>query len=110
MATNTTGSKEVGESVTEKRARFERFSMTVLKGAGAGRVNVRNDSYGTEAGEHIYNVRVANGEAVECTCPADEYQSGPCKHRLAVSDRPLVLSSASASANATVATDGGERR
>ena len=84
------------ESVVEKRAMYERFSMTVLSGKGAGRVNIRNDSYGDDSSNHIYNVRVERGETVECTCPADKYQSGPCKHRIAIEQRPIVVSSASA--------------
>lgn len=98
---------EAEESVVEKRARFERMSMTVLSGEGSGRINVRNDSYGDDSGSHIYNVRVVENEPVECTCPADEYQSGPCKHRVAVSDRPIVLSSAQAASQSLALTDGG---
>lgn len=103
----TTNNPSGQETVVEKRARFERMSMTVLTGEGGGRINVRNDSYGDDSGAHIYNVRVEDSEAVECTCPADKYQSGPCKHRIAISDRPLVLSSASAASQSKVATDGG---
>ena len=109
-STTTTADEKV--SVVEKRARFERFSMTVLEGSGSGRINIRNDSYGSEAGEHIYTVRVEGNEAVECNCPADEWQSGPCKHRVAVSERPLVLSAAQAqvAGTAPVATDGGHEQ
>lgn len=100
-----------GKTLTEKRAQYERMSMTVLKGAGVGRVNVRNDSYGDESGNHIYTVRVKNGETFECTCPADEYQPGPCKHRLACENSPLVVASAGCVAEPeSVATDGGKRR
>jgi hypothetical protein len=109
-STTTTADEKV--SVVEKRARFERFSMTVLEGSGSGRINIRNDSYGSEAGEHIYNVRVEGNEAVECNCPADEWQSGPCKHRVAVSERPLVLSAAQAQVAGTrqAVTDGGQEQ
>lgn len=95
------------ESVVEKRAKYEKFAMTVLSGDDSGRINVCNLSYGNEAGEHIYNVRVEGNETVECTCPADEYQPGPCKHRLAVEARPIVLSSASCASQTRVMADGG---
>ena len=58
MSNNDTSGQESDGSVDEQRARWERFTMTVLDGAGGGYVNVRNDSHGDEAGAHIYSVEV----------------------------------------------------
>lgn len=92
-------------SAVEKRARWEAMSMTVCRN---GVVNVRNDSYGEEAGEHVYSVLVGDGETLKCSCPADSYQP-KCKHRIAVEQAPVVLSSASAAgAIPQVAADGGQ--
>ena len=93
----------------EHRAEWERFSMTVLGGDGGGYVNVRNDSY-DDTNDHIYSVHVENGRADGCSCPHATYRDAHCKHQVAVENRPLVVSSATASAATTgrqVATDGG---
>ena len=109
MSKNETNGQESGESVDEQRARRERFSMTVLDGDGGGYVNVRNDSHGDDAGAHIYSVAVENGEATGCSCPHAVHRGAHCKHQVAVEDRPLVVSSATAAASTPrVATDGGE--
>ena len=82
--------------------------MTVLDGDGAGYVNVRNDSH-DNPGEHIHSVHVENGSADGCSCPHAVHRDAHCKHQIAVEQRPLVLSSAAASAQTPrVATDGGE--
>lgn len=89
--------------VVEKRAKYERFSMTVCAN---GVVNVRNDSYGDDCGGHIYSV---NPEEGSCTCPHATYANTRCKHQTAVENRPIVVSTANA-ASATykpIATDGG---
>jgi hypothetical protein len=78
---------------TERRARWEVFAFRV---PAEGRVRVENRSYGEESPEHVYVVSVANGEAVACSCPADEYQPGACKHRLAVANQEAVILAASA--------------
>ena len=61
-----------------------------------GAVRVENVSYGEESGEHVYVVTVEDGAAIGCTCPADEYQPGRCKHRHAVEANSAVLAAASA--------------
>ena len=68
---------------TERRAQWESFAFTV---PAANVVKVENQSYGDESDDHRYLVNVAAGEAVSCSCPADEYHPGKCKHRLAVRD------------------------
>jgi len=78
---------------TSRRAEWEAFEFRV---PAEGRVRVENVSYGEESAEHVYVVSVANGEAVECSCPADEYQPGACKHRLAVANQEAVILAASA--------------
>ena len=110
MSKNVTSGQEASESVDEQRARWERFSMTVLGGDGSGYVNVRNDSHGDDAGAHIYSVEVRDGEATGCSCPHAVHRGAHCKHQVAVEDRPLVVSSASAAGASVgrVATDGGE--
>jgi hypothetical protein len=112
MSENATSGQEANESVDEQRARWERVTMIVLDGGG-GFVNVRNDSHGDDAGAHIYSVAVENGEATGCSCPHAVHRGAHCKHQVAVENRPLVVSSASAAAASpapAVATDGGERR
>lgn len=79
---------------TERRAAWESFAFTL---PAAGVVRVENKSYGEESDEHCYLVNVAGGETTGCSCPADEYQPGPCKHRLAIANQPAVLEAASAS-------------
>src|SRR5699024_2987495 len=108
MSTNELSGQESGDSTNERRAEWERFSMTVLNGDGSGYVNVRNDSH-ENPGEHIYSVHVTNGRADGCSCPDAIYRGAHCKHQCAVEQRPLVLSSADAAgAQPRVATDGGE--
>ena len=93
-------------STVEKRARFERFSMTVCVN---GVVNVRNDSYGEDSGSHIYTVNPSEGS---CTCPHHVHRGVRCKHLTAVESRPIVVSAAEAASETyrRVATDGGETK
>jgi len=79
---------------TERRAQWESFAFTV---PAANVVKVENQSYGDESGDHRYLVNVAAGEAVSCSCPADEYHPGACKHRVAVENETAVMQAASAS-------------
>ncbi|GGN26987.1 SWIM zinc finger family protein [Halarchaeum nitratireducens] len=83
-----------------KRAQYEAFEFDVPE---PGTVRVRNASYGVDADEHTYDVTIQHGDAVACTCPADEYGNGPCKHRVAASTTSAVL----AAATPEVAPDGG---
>ena len=110
MSNDATSGQEGSESIDEQRARWERFSMTVLDGDGGGYVNVRNDSYGDDASAHTYSVEVDDGVAVGCSCPHAVHRGAHCKHQVAVEQRPLVVSSASAASASRVATDGGEAR
>ena len=90
----------------ERRAEWERFTMTVCEN---GVVNVRNDSHGDTAGDHIYSVRVEGRSAVGCSCPHATYRNAHCKHQIAVENRPLIVSSADAAGAQTprIAADGG---
>ena len=77
-----------------KRAQWESFEFSL---GGPGHIKIRNLSYGeAEAVDHTYIVRIDDRRAVECTCPADEYNAGPCKHRVAVESDKALLSAGSA--------------
>lgn len=90
-----------GESIDEKRARFEQFSFRVptdSDGEPAGYVNVANHSYGDEqAGEHCYTVEVRDGEAVGCSCPHATYRDAHCKHQIVCEQVEAVMIAASES-------------
>lgn len=97
-----------GPTTNGRRAEWERFSMTVLDGDGGGYVNVRNDSHGDDADDHIYSVKVEDGRGIDCSCPHAVHRDAHCKHQIAVENRPLVVTSATASAQThRVAADGG---
>nr|WP_277410058.1 SWIM zinc finger family protein [Natrinema longum] len=85
----------------EKRAQWEAFSFALL---GDGDVEVVNGSH-EDADDHTYTVHVEGGIPSDCTCPAFEYQSGPCKHMIAVAIREPVLEAASR--ERSVRADGG---
>ena len=81
------------ESIGDDRE--ETFAFAPI--TDAGRVNVANLSYGEEeAADHTYTVSVDDrGYATtSCTCPADTYQPGKCKHREAVEENREVLAAA----------------
>lgn len=103
MDENTRSDESV--SVDEQRATWEEYRFTVCPN---GFVNVENLSYGDESGDHIYSVEVSNGSVTGCSCPHATYRDARCKHQIAVEQAPLVITSASASANTSpvVATDG----
>jgi hypothetical protein len=98
-------------TTTAKRAQWEAFDFELLE---VGAVRVTNNSH-ADPDEHTYtiDVDVDTGRAVSCSCPADEYHDGPCKHRVAVENTPAVLAAASGVVDAAddpardVATDGG---
>jgi hypothetical protein len=98
MTENDTAAEKATENV-EKRAQWEAFDFAVPE---RGRVRVENHSH-ADPDAHSYTVTVDHGSAVECSCPADTYHSGACKHRTAVENTPAVLAAASG-----VATDGGQ--
>lgn len=81
------------ESKAAKRARWEGFEFRV---PCEGTVRIENVSHGDESDEHVHVVTVEGGCATDCTCKANEYNQGPCKHRIAVESRPAVLLAASA--------------
>ena len=90
MSTESSERKEV--STIEKRA--QREPMEFRLGA-PNTVRVENVSYGENSDEHVYLVTVEDSAAIECTCPADEYQD-KCKHRHAIKASPAVLKAANA--------------
>lgn len=57
---------------------------------------VRNESYGVEADDHTHAVTVTDGVPTACTCKADEFGDGACKHRVAVALAKPVLEAANA--------------
>ncbi len=69
-----------------KRAQYEAFAFSLQ----AGDVRVRNESH-LDPAKHEYRVAVVDGLPVSCSCPADERDDGPCKHRVAVAIRPKLL-------------------
>ena len=79
------------DATIEKRASWEGFEFTLLE---CGMVEVVNRSH-EEPEEHTYTVHVEGGIPFSCTCPAFEYQDGPCKHMVAVAIREPVLEAAS---------------
>lgn len=89
------------DAQTRNRAQWEAFEFTI---EAPGIIEVRNGSYGDDADEHTYRVNVEGGVPVACECPAFEYQSGACKHMLAVAIREPVLDAATIE----VVTDGGQ--
>lgn len=86
---------------TEKRASWEGFEFTLL---GDGDVEIVNSSYENPE-DHSYRVHVEAGIPSDCSCPAFEYQDGPCKHLVAVAIREPVLGAATE--DAQVRADGG---
>jgi hypothetical protein len=82
-------------SSTERTSRRPQWEAFCFRVPCEGRVRVENKSHGEESGEHVYVVSVANGETTACTCPADEYRPGACKHRLAVANQDAVILAAS---------------
>jgi hypothetical protein len=89
---------------TGKRAVYEEFSFHDL---GGGSVTVRNESHGAPS-EHEHTVHVVGGIPSDCTCKADQYHDGACKHRVAVALRPALVEAAEADqAEPALATDGG---
>jgi uncharacterized Zn finger protein len=81
-------------STIEQRAQWE--AMEFRLGA-PNTIRVENVNYGAESGDHAYLVIVEDDETVEWTCPADGYQPGRCKHRVAVGANSAVLEAGSAS-------------
>jgi hypothetical protein len=101
---NRSNSNDESSSVDEKRAEWEEFQFTVCE---TGHVNVCNRSHNDDS-NHTYSLEVADGEATGCSCPHHVHRGATCKHMIAVSNSPIVLSSASATgATREVATDGG---
>ena len=89
---------------TGKRAVYEAFTFHPR---GGGDVVVENDSHGDDGEDHTYTVHVVGGLPSDCTCPADEYHEGTCKHRVALAMRPAPLEAAEAGADEPVLAGGG---
>ena len=95
-------SRLAADESVEKRANWESFAFAVPV---EGKVNVANESHADPAA-HTYTVDVDEaGRASACTCPADEYQPGRCKHRVAVEQTAAVLAAATPAVE--IAADGG---
>jgi hypothetical protein len=93
MSRTQTNGKAVSDSIDERRAAYEEFSFRV---PAEGFVNVANHSYGdSEAGEHCYTVEIANGEAIDCSCPHATYRDAHCKHQVACESVEAVMLAAS---------------
>jgi len=78
------------DETTAQRAQWEAFEFSVPE---PGTVQVENHSH-ADPSDHTYDVTIEHGSAVSCECPADEYQDGPCKHRVAVEEQAAVLGAA----------------
>jgi hypothetical protein len=83
------------DPVTAKRASWEAFEFSIPT---ENQIRVMNASYGATKAEHTYTVTVDVRDdgivPLHCTCPADQHQSGACKHRIACAVRRVVLSAA----------------
>ena len=92
---------------TRKRSRWEHLRLAACP--SARHVNVTNYSYGVQAarsGEHTYTVSIGrDGLPTGCTCPADEYQPGPCKHVVACAGDREVLDEAMGAIEGSEATE-----
>jgi hypothetical protein len=89
------------DAQTAKRAQYEAFEFAV-EGSD---VTVTNGSH-ADPKEHTYTVHVEGRIPSDCTCPAWEYQEGPCKHMTAVAIREPLLNAIDGATKAV--TDGGE--
>ena len=85
----------VNVSAAEERTGAETETFAFAAVPDAGRVNVANQSY-DDVAAHTYTVSVDDrGHATtSCTCPADTYQQGKCKHRDVVEEDREVLAAA----------------
>lgn len=85
---------------TEERAQSGELEFDVPAPGLVVVTNVDHDS--------AHTINVADGVPVSCSCPADTYQSGACKHRVAVAMADPVLEAAVDRTNETRAmADGG---
>lgn len=80
-----------------KRAQNEEMEFDVPTAGVVVVTNVSHDS--------AHSVNVEDGVPVGCSCKADQYHQGACKHRVAVAINAPVLEAASASRS-----DGTEKR
>jgi hypothetical protein len=82
-----------------KRAQYEALAFFMRPPY----VEVRNYSY-PDPENHTYNVRIADGVPIRCSCPADVEYERACKHRVGVAIRTQIIEKA---LKAQVAADGG---
>ena len=88
MSRSATTSQRGFEPVEPPITDAEFFEFSVPSSGIAVVANVRHD----DPADHTYAVNVAEtGETAACSCPADEYQPGPCKHRQAVENTEAVV-------------------
>lgn len=96
--TDETASNDEYSDRVARRAEWEAFEYEL---GGPGCLKIINHSHGSEnAADHTYIVQVEAGKTTECTCPADEYRSGPCKHRVSIEGNEALLSAGSADVEA----------
>ncbi|QSG05119.1 SWIM zinc finger family protein [Halapricum desulfuricans] len=69
-----------------KRAQYEAFEFELV----GEQIRVRNASY-VDPENHEYELTIAEGIPIQCTCPADARFDSPCKHRVAVAIRRPIL-------------------
>ena len=93
MSTEEAATQEATDAQQPTIRDREHFAFSVPSEGIAVVENRRHDEPTT------YAVNVAQtGETSACSCPADEYHPGPCKHRRAVESTPAVMLAASAEA------------
>lgn len=101
MKTNALSELEYSEK-TEERAQTEGMEFDVPMPGVVVVTNVSHDS--------AHSVNVTDGAPESCSCKADQFGSGACKHRVACAIRSPVLAAASRGSGVekAVATDGGQ--
>ena len=82
-----------------KRAQYEAFEFSLFDGD----VIVRNESH-SHPKDHEYRVSIIDSVPTACECLADQHNDGPCKHRVAVAIRPLIIESVTSMRVATAET------
>lgn len=72
-----------------QRAQDEPFSFSLDLTTAPASLVVRNERY-ADPENHEYRIEIDDGLPVDCTCPANA-KWPPCKHRVAVAIRPVLL-------------------
>lgn len=90
---------EYGDT-TEERAQTEELEFDVPMGGVVVVTNVDHDS--------AHTVNIAAGMPVSCSCKADTYHDGACKHRIACAMHESVIEAAMVGDQERPIPDGGE--